>query len=88
MSKMLKFYENPLGYNRIDQDDIYYYKQLDDGWQMADDNSYEYRDAVFYTYNQQKLLELIYENYADPTIKEMDKVEKKIKYFFRMRKKY
>jgi len=67
--------------------DSYNHHSLDDGWQMRNDHSGEYRDTIYYCYDAKKVLELINQGYA-----ELDSIEpsaaEKTAYYFRMRRNY
>lgn len=83
----LKFYEQSLGNDySIEIDGLYFNSCIHDEWQMADDNSHEYKDNKFYTHNAHRILELIDDNFAE--LLYIDDSTDNIKYFFRMRKKY
>ena len=83
----LKPHELHLGHGDvIDMEGIYNHHALDDGWQKRDDNSGEYRDTIYYSYDAERVLDLIAKGYA-----ELDSIEstaEKTAYYFRMRRNY
>ena len=88
----LKPHELHLGHgNVIDMSDVYNHRSLDDGWQMREDNSGEYRDTLYYSYDAHRVLVLIGEGYAElfeiESFCDNNSLES-FKYFFRMRRNY
>ena len=89
--KDLKVHEHHLGHgNIIDMEGIYNHHSLDDGWQMRDDNSGEYRDTIYYSHDAERVLQLIAEGYAELDSIEQDASDasEKAAYYFRMRRNY
>ena len=70
----------------IEMDNIYFYNSIHDEWQSYSDNSGEYKDVIYYSYNAHKVLELIDKNFA--TLKSIDQKDFDVRYFFIMRRKY
>jgi len=86
--KDLKPHEYHLGHGDIiDMKGIYNHHSLDDGWQMRSDNSGEYRDTIYYSYDAARVLELISLGYAELDSIEPSAAEKEA-YYFRMRRNY
>jgi len=88
ITKELKPFEPSLGNGYlIDMNELYNYSAVHDEWQKYPDNSGEYKDVVYYTYNAHKLLELINLNYARlESIATQEDLN--AQYFFIMRRKY
>lgn len=85
--KELKPHELHLGHGSIiDMSNIYNHHELDDDWQHRDDGSGEYRDTIYYSYDAERVLTLIGQDYAE--LSEINTDGDETKYFFRMRRNY
>ena len=85
--KFLKPFEIHLGQGPvIDMNELYYYSPIDESWIMYSDNSGEYKDVEYFSFDAHHVLELIVSGYAE--IISIDIKESKPKYHIRMRKHY
>ena len=83
----LKPFESSLGNGYlIDMEGLYNYSAVHETWQKYSDNSGEYKDVIYYTYNAHRLLELINLNFA--ILESIDQKDFDVRYFFIMRRKY
>ena len=83
-------YEKHLGHGSVLSEetmkDIYLYSSIHDEWQKYNDNSGEFKDSVYYTYNPKIVLDLMNAGYA--RFERLEENYEEVKYFFILRRNY